>query len=440
MITVRNPSNINWKLVFAPMWLNDRILAVIKASTAGPRKSHVLESGFLGQTGSIESVMRHLPAIDSLSPALSTLCWILLVSLALSLCACSSQPVDIKTIDVTPLVAQGRLEEAAQEITRAMAEHPNHPGLLYNLAVIQHLQGQLDTALRTVERARQFAPQDDDILLLMVDLLLETGDPQKAWDVFHAMSETKKREARSQYTLGIINSRLGNWTNAENCFRAAAGLGESSGAALAALAFVTLKQGRLEEGKAYLLEAETVKNKSSETIRQIAESQLLIGQAASARDLARKLTELNPNDAGTWSLLGRAEMILLNFGEAESAFTRALNSANATPWTQVQYAEMLFAARREDEALAQATEAETRLMEQNTPLRNPALFNLLATLYAGNGQTLMAQKYLRQSLQIDSTQVKVRQLLQQLNLKVPAGHGPEDAAETSILESTPSSP
>lgn len=382
--------------------------------------------------------MRHFHPTSTRSPIFSCLLWSLLAGLMLGLGGCSSQPGETKIIDVTPLVEQGRLDEAAAEITRAMAEHPNHPGLLYNLAAIQHLQGKLDTALRTLERALQLAPQDDGIQLLMVDLLIESGDPQKAWDVFHGMSEAKRQEARPQYTLGIINSRLGNWTNAENCFRAAAGLGESSGAAKAALAFVTLKQGRLEEGKAYLLEAETVKNKSPETIRQIAESQLLIGQAAPARDLARKLAERNPNDARNWSLLGRSEMILLNFGEAESAFTRALNSPNATPWTQVEYAEMLFAARREDESLAQAAEAESRLDAQNVPLRNPALYNLLATLYADNGQTLLARKYLLRSLQADGSQAKVRHLLQKFNAEVPVE--PEAAAGSSVPESSPASP
>ncbi|MGC9326778.1 MAG: tetratricopeptide repeat protein, partial [Candidatus Hinthialibacter sp.] len=299
-------------------------------------------------------------------------------SLLFILSACSEKPKDIRVLDVNPLLAEGKLEEAAQEITRALAEHPNNIDLLYNLASIQRLQENLDVARRTLTKLLSIKPDDDDANFLLTEILIQTGEVQEAWDRFHMLSKAYRRRPLAQYTLGVIHSRLGNWSNAEGCFRAAVELGDKTATAKSALAFVTCKQGRLEEGRAYLAEAETADDPTPTAMSQMAESYLLLEQVQKARDIARQLTQQYPNDANYWSLLGRTEMKLLNFTDSESAFTRALTCPNANPWIQIQYAEMLYASHREDEALAQATDAETQISRMNLPILNPSLYNLLA--------------------------------------------------------------
>lgn len=328
--------------------------------------------------------------------------------------ACSENPKEVRTINVNPLIAEGKLEEAATEITRVLAEYPNHADLLYNLALIQRMQGKIDVAQRTLSKALSLSPNDDAMNYLMIEMLIDEGRIQDTWDRFQMLSETFRKTARSQYTLGIIYSLLNNWPNAESAFRTAIGLGDSSPAVKSALAFITCKQGRLEEGKAYLLEAETAAGITPEAMNQIAECHLLLEQAQKSRDIARRLIEQFPLDARYWSLLGRAEMKLLNFGDAETAFTRALACPNTTPWIQVQYAEMLYASQRDEEALAQAMDAEMRIAKLNNPTRNPSLYNLLATLYAKNGQTLLAQRYLNQSYQIDPSQSQIQEILNKI--------------------------
>ncbi|MBN2329866.1 MAG: tetratricopeptide repeat protein [Candidatus Omnitrophica bacterium] len=333
----------------------------------------------------------------------------------LVLSACSEKPQDVRVIDVNPLLAEGKLEEAAQEITRALAEYPNNVDLLYNLASIQRLQEKLDTARATLTKALSIKPDDDDANFLLTEILIQIGKVQEAWDRFHMLSDMYRRRPLAQYTLGVIHARLGNWQNAEGCFRAAVELGDKTAAAKSALAFVTCKQGRLNEGRAYLTEAETADDPTPAAMSQMAESYLILEQVQKARDIARQLTQRYPSDAHYWALLGRTEMKLLNFADSESAFTRALTCPNANPWVQIQYAEMLYASHREDEALAQATDAETQISRMNLPILNPSLYNLLAALYAKNDQMLLAQRFLNRSLQIDPTQPRIREILQKLS-------------------------
>ncbi len=347
--------------------------------------------------------------------AVSVIQVISIVSLMVCTIACSSPDEETVIVDVTPLVKAGNLEEAEKQLVQSLARFPRNPDLLYNLASVQRMQGEIFNARRSIEKARAASPKNNAINLLRVELTLDTGRIQEAWDQFNALDPTGRQTVRAQHTLGVIHASMGNWQTAEGSFRAAIGLGDESTAAKAALVFVILKQGRTEEGKKLLQEAETQNDGSSNTLRQLAECYLLLGDAEKTLPLAKQLTERNSSDARNWSLTGRAQVILLRFGEAESSFTRAIVSPNATLWTRVQYAEMLFASRREDEALVQAIEAERLLKEMNLPATNPSLYNLLATLYGRTGQLLLAQKYLDLSYQVEKRQKNVKALLRQLS-------------------------
>lgn len=344
--------------------------------------------------------------------------WIFPAALFLSFffaASCSESPKEVRTVDVNPLVAQGKYDEAINEITRVLAEYPNNNDLLFNLATIQRLQGNLETAQRTLSKVLTNTPTDDDANFLMVEILIDSNRIQEAWDRFNQLNETYRQKSRAQHTLGVIYSLMRNWQNAENCFRASIQLGDNTAASKSALAFVTCKQDRLDEGKAYLLEAETSSVSTPESMSQIAECNLLLEQAQKARDIALKLTQQFPNDARYWSLLGRASMKLLNFPDSENAFIHALACPNSTPWIQVYYAEMLFASQREREALTQASDAETRLTAMKTPITDPAIYNILATLYAKNGEALLARRFLNRSMQIDPNQTQISEILRKFS-------------------------
>lgn len=77
---------------------------------------------------------------------------------------------------VSPLVREGRYEEAVSEMEGDMAEHGNHPGFLYNLARYETHAGRTDDALEHLARAiaiddwfRGIARDDDNFASLRDD-------------------------------------------------------------------------------------------------------------------------------------------------------------------------------------------------------------------------------------------------------------------------------
>lgn len=332
----------------------------------------------------------------------------------LGLCSCSQPQPQTVTLDVTELIRSGNHAEATAKLQEALVSHPRDPILLYNLALIQRQQNRLADALLTISKAQNNAPEDDAINMLYTDILLESGKEQEAWDQFMKIGEQGRQSRQGQFLQGIILSRMGDYQQAESALRAAMALGDQSAITQAALAFVVLKLGRVDEAQDLLKTAEAAQGASTDAQRQIAETYLSIGDAQKAKEIAKKLIEANANDARLYTLLGKAEMILLQFGESESAFTRALACPNATPWTQVAYAEMLFAVKREDESLMQALKAEEKITFSREPMRDPKLYNLLATLYARKSQPLLAHKYLNLSLQVEPMQPRVKELVQKM--------------------------
>ena len=98
--------------------------------------------------------------------------------------SCSEPAVQEFNIDVNDLVQQERLDEASAAIAEALVEHPDNADLLYNLACIQRLQGNLVKANNTAERALKINPTDDAIRLLLVEIALDTGKIELAWGSF----------------------------------------------------------------------------------------------------------------------------------------------------------------------------------------------------------------------------------------------------------------
>lgn len=344
--------------------------------------------------------------------------------------ACTKAPAEAVSIDIAQLIADNQIQEAEAQLKLALAKRPRDPNLLYNQSVIKRIQGNLVEARSEASKALSYAPNDPTIKLLLAEYALEFSETGDALDLFQTLPAETRAQPRALAVRGVIYTQQRKWDEAIVSFKNAIEQGNQSASTQAALANAYAQKGAVDEAKKVLLEAEKQTTTNPGDIRQIAEAYLALSDAQKARDLVMPFSKSTPNDARVWSLIGRAEMILLRFSEAESAFTRAITSPNTTPWHLVEYALMLFAAQREDEALEKAAAAESQLISQGEQIHNPSLYNLLATLYARDGQWLLANKYLSQSLQINGNQPKVRELIIKIK-EFYNNNNPENAAENN---------
>lgn len=338
----------------------------------------------------------------------------LFVLLTLMCIGCGFSSTPGETLDVRPLIEAGEYAQAEEQLTRALIQAPRNPDVLYNLAMVQRLQGQDDVAVRTVQRALDRAPDDDALLLLLCELQLDSGQISAAQTTYNQISQQGRSLARAQMIQGVLSVTMNDLIQAEAAFRTAIGLASEDWTAQAALAFVLIQQGRPDSAKPILDAMPAAEELPADAIRQLAECFLLLGDPQQAVEVLNTLSAEQINDASLWTLKGRALIPQMRFDEAESFFQRALAAPDASPVHRMQYAQMLFAAQREDDALSEAIRAEEELVQSQITIHDPALYNLMATLYARRGQILLAHRYLNQSLDIDRNQPRVIELIQQL--------------------------
>jgi len=104
-----------------------------------------------------------------------------------------------------------------QWLTRALEINPSHARAAFLLAEICLRQGQPDSALALLQRARSLAPQDKEILNDLGKLLLDRGDPRGAAGCFEAALSVDSLYPLALYNLGIAAWRLGNLDRARAC-------------------------------------------------------------------------------------------------------------------------------------------------------------------------------------------------------------------------------
>ena len=235
------------------------------------------------------------------------------------------------------------------------------------------------------------------------------------------MSRKTQRSARAQAILAVIQAHRGQWMDAEKNYHTAAELGDRSVVTRASIAFVSIKQGRIEEGKAYLKEAEALPNPSQDGLRQIAECYPRIGERPAGAGTGFGTFSKPPERrAGLVAVGPRGDDSAAGFRKRKARSRALWLLRTSHPGRKWNTRSCCSPAQREDESLTLAIETEAELEQQNEPIRNPALYNLMATLYARREQLLMAHRYLQKSLQVDPRQPRVRALLNKVTLNANA--------------------
>jgi tetratricopeptide (TPR) repeat protein len=81
------------------------------------------------------------------------------------------------------LAELGRIKEATDTLSRAINSYPENFMAFYNLGGIYYQQGDLQSALKILERAYKLKPDDIRLAGRMAEVLIETGHSKKALDL-----------------------------------------------------------------------------------------------------------------------------------------------------------------------------------------------------------------------------------------------------------------
>ncbi len=107
------------------------------------------------------------------------------------------------------LAREGRLDEAAQFMEKAVAQEPANANYLTQLASLRYDQGRTDEAIHLANRALGLAGRDLGVHELLLQLYLETGQYQELIDRAKRLIKTSPRSVYARDMLGVAYLQLG---------------------------------------------------------------------------------------------------------------------------------------------------------------------------------------------------------------------------------------
>lgn len=225
-------------------------------------------------------------------------------------------------------------------------------GTEWQMAQQQFLAGDLDKAMKTIDKSLALNPEVSKSHVLKGRILMEKGRLEQARECFLEAERLDEKNFEAQYYLGIVHERINEPQEALARYSKAAELDPANPQYLVAAAEMQLVMGRLDDAERMLTEGR-------EQFRYNAAVRQALGHVAMLRDnpklgaqLFNEALTLAPDDNSITEDLIRAQMACGEFGEAEFYITRLLGKKETGQRRDLQHmkAKCLMALNRSVEA------------------------------------------------------------------------------------------
>lgn len=220
----------------------------------------------------------------------------------------SAAPDDVRALVLAGRLAVSadppRLQEAAQNLLRAVQLDPSLPQAHALLAAVHMRLGRLDDAEKTMESALIRHPEDADLLLLQAELDGYRGRPERSVATLRRLLELRPRHEQATHRLADACLQLG-WS--EQCIT---WLTPSSGALPTVAQALSL--GRLHDARgnragarAYFDQALQYSRDSAEAFQYLLHHLAKYEDYATIQTLAQARRTTLPQDLSSWAVAGQ---------------------------------------------------------------------------------------------------------------------------------------
>jgi tetratricopeptide (TPR) repeat protein len=235
----------------------------------------------------------------------------------------------------------------AERQLRTVAERHRSVQALMELARLQMRQKDGAGALASLNRARELAPNSEDVLSAFAQVSLAARAPVPALQVLEPLARMCPSVAQYHYMLGVALMQAGDVQASTAPLREADRLEPDRPFTLIALGLVLNTQKQYGEARPYLLRSLDLEPDNVEGVAALAEAEEGLGELEAAEQHALRALARSADHAIANLALGMVRMKQERYEEASAALERALVSDPASPKAPYQLA--LAYARRGDE-------------------------------------------------------------------------------------------
>ncbi len=266
------------------------------------------------------------------------------------------------------LFQSGKLDEAANELRRAIAAEPDRGDWHHNLAVTLDALGRHADALVSYERAIELLPNHVHALIGAAQGSIRAGKPEVCVRYCERVAKADP-SLEPGYSLRIMAlGLLGRFEDAESVYFLAQQYLKEMPVCLAEMANVLAQQNKFDRAIWCYREAMSQNPKLAAVKTRLGIVLLRAGQLESAHQVLMQALREQPGDSGTLLALGRVLEGLGRTLEAEEKYRRIVESEPANHAAHIRIGDIALRAGRLDEARA-AYSLVVTLGVTDTPIR-----------------------------------------------------------------------
>lgn len=244
-------------------------------------------------------------------------------------------------------IAAGRRVEAAR-LLRAVADRYKSVRALLLLARLQSGQKDAGGALQALDRARNIAPNSEDVLSAYAQVSLAAGRPVPAILALQSLTRMCASVPQHHYLLGVALMQAGDFPAAAESIQRAVELEPDRPLNLIALGLARNGLKRYAEAGAPLRRSLELEPDNVEALAALAEAEEGLGETEAAEGHARQALARNPDHASANLVIGLLRMKEERYAEARDALVEALAADPAS--SKAHYQLSLAFARLNDPA------------------------------------------------------------------------------------------
>lgn len=232
--------------------------------------------------------------------------------------------IDVMMERATSLHRAGKIVEARDMYQQVLLRAPDFAEALHRLGLIAHAEGRLDEAAAYLRRAIQQDEHQPPYLFGMGLVLQDQGEHGEAEKCFRLALALNPGFAPAYNHLGLVLQSVQRFEEAIQCFREAVRCYPGYARAHNNLGHLLKAHGDLREAIVCFREAVRLKPDYFLAFFNLGLTLQVLGDTAGAEESYRRAVQLNPSDHRANSRLGGMLIVHLNLDEAERVLRRAL--------------------------------------------------------------------------------------------------------------------
>jgi tetratricopeptide (TPR) repeat protein len=244
----------------------------------------------------------------------------------------------------------GRNDEAIRLYRLAAERHQSVQAYL-DLARLQSRTGDAASALTTLNKARDLAPNSEEVLSAIAQVALAAKRPMPAVLTLQSLTRICPTVAQYHYLLGVALMAVGDMPGADEALKEANRLEPEKSLTLIALGLVLNNRKQFDDAKTALVRSVELQPDSIEAMAALAEAHAGLHEFDRATVLARRVLERAPANATANLVTGMILMEQKDYAGARDALLKATAADPDSP--KAFYQLSLASARLGDDAGAQ---------------------------------------------------------------------------------------